>query len=331
MKTSIEAFFRDDPWELITSPCYPDARRLYLNDERFWVSMDQNHQILFFLQDAGGDRIKPIKNLAGMEISLEKVSSGESRLVCRLTSHDSELRDKFATVAKDIAFHCSEFDKTQLFVQAQNRLVSWANFLKPSREGLSQSEYVGLLGELYTLSQQVMKSLSAHDSIRAWVGPAGKKQDFSFESMAVEVKATMGGDRQVIPISSLDQLDRVTEKLYLLRLIFAPCLTEEGVTLSSLYEACLNQANLDYHARWLFLNKVSELFGKASDSQLSDKVAIAGSRLYEVRGDFPVLTRSNAPLAIRNVRYEIDLGAIAEFVVGDDLSGVLIDGRNTEL
>ena len=61
MTNNIQDFFRDDPWDLIKEPCYPEGRRLYLKDERFWVSMDENREILFFVQDKGADGIKPLE------------------------------------------------------------------------------------------------------------------------------------------------------------------------------------------------------------------------------------------------------------------------------
>ena len=200
MTNSTEEFFLDNPWELIAAPCYPEGRRLYLHDERFWVSIDEFHQILFFVQDRGADKIKPLENLAGLQVSLEKLSNGEDRLVCRLTSNEPELVEKFATVAKDIAFHCSEFEGSQLFLKTQDRIKSWANFLKPSRHGLTHSEFVGLFGELYVLAEFIMPDIPAEDAVRSWIGPDDKKQDFTFNHAAIEVKTTVSGDKQTVEL-----------------------------------------------------------------------------------------------------------------------------------
>lgn len=317
-------FFLDDPWKLIKEPSYPAGRRLYLNDERFWVSMDDNRQILFFIQDKGAESVKPLENLAGLHVSIEKHGAGEYRLVCRLTSQEPELLEKFSTVAKDIAFHCSSYQGSQLFVKTQERIKSWANFLKPSRAGLTNSEFVGLYGELYVLCEQLMPALEPINAVRAWVGPEGKKQDFTFNDCAIEVKTTLSGDQKTIRISSLDQLDKVTRELYLMHVVAAPSGDGAGLSLKSLYEKCLTNIGHDVGAEGLFLQKASELYGKASHSQLKDNFAIIGLRFFNVDEKFPKLTRDEVDdLAIKEVKYELTLGALSDFEVTTDVGEIL--------
>ena len=323
MTNNTSNFFLDDPWKQIKEPCYPDGRRLYLSDERFWVSVDEKKQLLFFVQDTGAEKIKPLENLAGLQVSLEKYEAGEYRLVCRLTSHEPELLDKFATIAKDIAFHCSAYKGVNLFLKTQERIKSWANFLKPSRAGLTQSEFTGLFGELYVLSEHFMSSLPADESVRAWVGPEGKKQDFTFNNSAIEVKTTLSGDQQTISISSLDQLDKVTRELYLMRVVASPSGDETGFTLGGLYKSCLDAIGHDVAAEGLFLQKSSLLYGSASKSQIKDHFVIVNVSIFNVDTDFPKLTRSDVNLAIRDVKYDIAVGALSDFEVATDVKEII--------
>jgi hypothetical protein len=326
MTNSTSEFFLDDPWKLIKEPCYPEGRRLYLNDERFWVSMDESKQILFFVQDKGAENVKPLENLEALNVSIERNGTEEYRLVCRLTSHEPELLEKFATVAKDVAFHCSAYKGPQLFLKTQERIKSWANFLKPSRAGLTHSEFVGLLGELYVLSEHLMPVLPAADSVRAWIGPEGKKQDFTFNQSAIEVKTTISGDQQTIKISSLDQLDKVTDKLYLMRVVASPAGDSSGFNLRGLFEDCLNAIDHDVIAEGLFLQKASDLYGKASESQLKDHFLVANVSFFNVGDGFPKLTQSDVGLAIRDVKYEIVVTALADFEMATDIEGIVNNG-----
>lgn len=313
MKNNARDFFRDNPWELIEHPCYPDGRRLYLHDERFWVSMDDHGDLLFFVQDRGADHVKPLENLAGLHVSIENYSNGDQRLVCRLTSQEPELKEKFATVAKDIAFYCSAYQGPQLFLKTQERIKSWANFLKPSRAGLTHSEFVGFLGELYVLSEHLFPIVSASNAVKAWIGPDGKKQDFTFANSALEVKTTLSGDQQTLLITSLDQLDRITERLYLMRVVAAPSSDYAGLSLGELYDRCLQSAGHDVVAEGLFLQKASKLYGKASERQMNDRFLIVDVTIFNVDDHFPKLTRSTIHLAIRDVKYELSVGALGEF------------------
>ncbi len=326
MTNSVREFFLNDPWEHIQAPCYPEGRRLYLNDERFWVSMDENHLLLFFVQDKGGTAITPLENLAGLDVTIEKYVDDNFRLVCRLTSTEADLVDKFATVAKDIAFHCSGYKDAQLFLKTQERIKSWANFLKPSRKGLSQSEFVGFLGELYVLTEYLTPVLNAEESVRAWIGPEGKKQDFTLNDWAVEVKTSISGDQQTIRISSLDQLDRVTDKLYLLRVVAAPATAGDGISLGELYNRCLESVHHNVVVEGMFLQKATALYGKASECQLKEQFRIANVSLFDVVDDFPKMTRGDVNVGITEARYEVSVGAIGTYEVRSDLNELLNHG-----
>lgn len=326
MTNNAREFFRDDPWELIEKPCYPEGRRLYLNDERFWVSMDENGQILFFVQDTGAEMIKPLENLAGINVVIEKCGGGAYRLVCRLTSQEAGLKEKFAIVAKDIAYYCSAYKGSQLFLETQERIKSWANFLKPSRSGLSHSELVGFFGELYVFAEHILSVLPPSEAINAWIGPEGKKQDFTFNSSAIEVKTTLVGDPQTIRISSLEQLEKVTDSLYLMQVIASPSTGEIGVNLAELYQKCLDLVGHDVVAESLFLQKSSRLYSRASEGQLKDRFLIVVITYFEVRNDFPVLTHRNVAPAIREARYEIAVSAIKEYEVATEIEGIIRNG-----
>ena len=324
--SSTQDFFLDDPWGSIEEPCYPEGRRLYLHDERFWVSRDEDFHLLFFVQDSGAEAIKPLENLAALCVTIERHTNSEHRLVCRLTSTEKELEDKFSTVAKDIAFHCSGYKGAQLFMKIQERIKSWANFLKPSRSGLSDAELVGFFGELYVLIDYLTPELKMENAVRAWIGPEGKKQDFTLDDWAIEVKTTISGDQQTVRISSLDQLDRITERLYLLRVVAAPATTGDGLSLGELYNRCLTSVEHDVVLEGSFLQKASALYGQASESQINEQYKVIKISLFDVVDDFPKLTRNEVASSIPAVNYEISVGAIALFEIDSDVDGILHRG-----
>ena len=98
--SDMEKFVREDPWQNITSPVYPNGQRLYQKDERFWVSMDTSDRLVFFMREPGKYTIKKLPELNGLEITIDHDSiDGETMLVCTLT--EPLLGDKFALVAKN--------------------------------------------------------------------------------------------------------------------------------------------------------------------------------------------------------------------------------------
>lgn len=319
-------FFNDDPWGGINGPCYPEGRRLYLNDDRFWVSINDDGQLLFFVHETGAENVKGLQNLAGVEIKVEKFENDEYRLICALTTNDPDLKEKFSIVAKDVAYHCSKFSGAQLFLKVQERIKSWANFLKPKRNGLSHSEFVGLWGELYVVSEILMKVHTPSDTVRFWIGPEGKKQDITLNTIAVEVKTSISGDPRTIKISSIDQLDRVTDELYLLHIIANPSSDEQGLSLSSLYDKCLRLIGHDFGSETLFLQKTSELYGEASEAQLNDKYSIVSLSMFRVSDGFPCITRDDVGPGISKVNYEIYVSSIKKFEITNSINGVIENG-----
>lgn len=321
-----ESFFNHDPWVNIKESSYPLGMQLYINDDRFWVSRNQDNQVQFFVHEKELIDICSEEDLIGVQISIGIYGDKSSRLVCTLTADEESVKDKFTIVVKDIAYHCSKYTGTQLFLKIQERIKSWANFLVPKRVGLSHSEFIGFWGELYAVSELLMKNHSGIDSVRFWVGPEGKKQDITMNTTAIEVKTSVLGSSRTIKISSLDQLERITPSLYLLHIVLSPSNNETGKSLGMLYEDCLKYLAKDIAAETVFLQKSSELYGKASAAQLEDKFSMVALTLFNVREGFPVITADHIQLGIVKAEYEISISAIKEFNVTEILEGVIKNG-----
>lgn len=317
----IESFFNDDPWENITSPVYPNGQYLYQKDQRFFVSMDASNQIIFFVREIGKYNIKKLPKLSGIEISIDQDQPDETRLICTLT--EPLLRDKFALVAKDVAYTCSTFEGDQFLDECKTRIMSWADFLKPSRKGLTKSEWYGFWGELYTLTQILTPSSNYADAIKFWIGPDGKKQDFTFNNSALEIKTTLSGDANAIKISSLDQLHKVTDFLYLLHLHINYSADPGALSLQDMYEKTLAAIENDTDTKMKFLNKTSKLYGKASEEQLETKFNFIAMESYEVNDNFPKLTGDNTQSAITAAKYDINPSSLKSYLVELDLDEIL--------
>lgn len=325
-KNKYSQFFNDDPWDSLSGTCYPEGRRLYLNDERFWVSIDDAGRVMFFVHEEGDANIKVLENLASLDIKIDYSFVGATRLCCTLNDLDDDLKHKFSIVSKDIAYSCSKFSGNELLSKVQLRIKSWANFLKPARTGLSDSEYIGFWGELYVVSQYLMKLHFPKDAVRFWVGPLGKKQDITLNSCAIEIKTSMSGDARTITISSIDQLEKVTPSLFLLHLVGSPSSDGNGLSLKELYESCIERVQYDMEIETLFLNKVSQLYGKASNEQLNNSISIISETMFTIRDDFPSLTRRNLPIAVAKVNYEILISEVKNFESQESIEEVVQNG-----
>ena len=311
--SDMEKFFRDDPWQNIASPIYPNGQRLYQKDERFWVSMDTSDRLVFFMREPGKYTIKKLPKLNGLEITIDYDSiDGETMLVCTLT--EPLLRDKFAIVAKDVAFNSYKFEGDQFLEECKIRILSWADFLKPSRKGLTKAEWIGFWGELYVLSQILTPSMEASDAVKFWIGPDGKKQDFTFNKSALEIKTSISGDPSSIKISSLDQLHKITDRLFLMHLHINYSNDPIALSLQDMFVSMENILEDDMDAKTRFLNKASTLYGKASEEQLETKFNYLGMETYEIRDGFPSLTAENIASAITSVKYSLNPSSLKSYL-----------------
>ena len=59
--------FREDPWEGIDDS--NASRRLYEKDKRFWVSVDEDKRLVFFIRETGKYEIKNLPSSESLPIS----------------------------------------------------------------------------------------------------------------------------------------------------------------------------------------------------------------------------------------------------------------------
>tara|TARA_Y100000768_G_scaffold41107_1_gene26965 strand:+ start:5335 stop:6309 length:975 start_codon:yes stop_codon:yes gene_type:complete len=317
-------FFLDDPWVNIDEPNYPRGRYLYQRDRRFFVSINESMQINFFVEEKGEISLDTLPNLSGIELSVDNSQESKTRLVCTLI--DDALKDKFATIAKDVAFTCSEFGPKEILFMCKDRIESWANFLKPSRKGLRYSEWIGFWGEMYTLTNLIYPEFEIEQAINFWIGPTGGKQDFTFNNTGLELKTTEAGDANEIKISSLDQLHKVTDNLFLMHLHINKSNDEIALSLQGMYENVLNLIQQDTGLINKFENKISNLYGKASQEQLEGKFNFLGHEIYEINEKFPCLTKSNAPSSVLKAKYSLDPVQLKSFEISTPIPELIQNG-----
>lgn len=319
-------FIDENPWLNISEPCYPEGYRLFLKDDRFWVSMNIHGQICFFVQDTFCASVVIPEKLAGVELEKFSYKNNSQRLLCTLTSEESELRNKFILVTKDIALKTKSIKSELLFKAVVDSIESWANFLKPQRTGLSDAEYIGFWGELYVFNMHFLPNLGAELSLLSWVGPEGKKQDFTLNNLAIEVKTSFSSNARRIKISSMEQLEKVTERLFLLHVIANPSGDNIGLSLKNIYTSCKEKLKGNMQAEIMFEQKIKDLYNKATDRQLTSKNLLISEILFEVTDNFPQIKQEDIPDSVLSLEYEIAVSALQNFKSQKNIAGLIKHG-----
>ncbi|RLA41673.1 MAG: hypothetical protein DRR42_24390, partial [Gammaproteobacteria bacterium] len=145
-------------------------------------------------------------------------------------------------------------------------------------------------------------------------------------SIAIDVKTSSLGDPRTIRISSLDQMEKVTEKLYLLHITVSPTNDSMGLTMKMMHQRCLDLVSNDLVAEAHYAQKISDLYGKASKAQLDEKLHITGIHLYEVDEGFPVITRQDVNHGIASAQYDIFISSIKGFEVIENIKEIIKNG-----
>ena len=242
---------------------------------------------------------------------------GLTRIVLEL--RDKQYEEVFMTMAQDVYEHMvlasTNIELTRSFYRQLHR---WQAFLKKGRScRLSRSEQIGLWGELNFLYRQLAPKIGIFDATKAWQGPVGGNQDFSFNGEAVEVKVTTSNPHEKIYVSNLKQLDPAGLVSLYLHHIAATEHQGCGETIATLVELIRAKLCLDGGSPESFDVKLFESGYLDSESVYYSEVGYTElrSETYLVGIDFPRIKAEDLPGPIGDVKYSLMLASCEMFKV----------------
>ena len=192
------------------------------------------------------------------------------------------------------------------------RIRAWQSFMQRGREGvLDPGAEAGLYGELIMLSSLLESGIPALAAVESWCGPMDGLQDFRTGTGAIEVKTTLSGGGFPAIITSLEQLDdSLIRPLFLAGVRLR--LDSTGLSLPDQIDGIRARLRSDSAALTTFEARLLHAgFSSAMSAHYSRCFRHDGTRLLQVDENFPRLTRTCVPSAIRRVRYEIDLDLVS--------------------
>ena len=266
------------------------------------------------------DLPKDLVDLKGLSASFRKQADGSHFLLLLLASGgDVEL---FHTLCLDLVESTEKCSSPDVVIDVVfTRLRRWQKFLsKGKRLGLTDEEVRGMLAELLFLRDELCPKYGIEAAIRGWSGPAGHPQDFAVGSYAFEVKSRLSSARQIVEISSLDQLESKASSFVLVvqDLTTAQSGSPGGVTLVQVVKelrevaAPLSQELLDH------FDSAVEAVGYEDGRRYADISYIdAGRRYFRVTEDFPRIVRSDTQAEIVRAGYALDITQCGRFKVSE--------------
>lgn len=197
-----------------------------------------------------------------------------------------------------------------------SRYIQWQKaFKKTDGKILSFEQIKGLVGELYFLKMKMMPEYGAEKAIESWSGIDATDQDFVCEDTWYEIKSTVSGSPSV-KISSVEQLDADRMgHLVVIRLDKTSEADTSKLTLNNMVELVVESIPVKVLQDRLQSRLLA--YGYYYDKAY-DRIGFKynGMTMYRVDKSFPCLRKSQIPVSVQNVKYELSLAAIDTFKEG---------------
>lgn len=269
---------------------------------------DQGRKSLVVTLKANRERVVSSKTIA---VDFFKRNDGRNSL--RFSLEDDDLRDIFYKFCEDIIESTRGSSLSDGFSPIVRRWETWITFFQRTALPLSESEIIGLIGEIHFLQTVMIEKYGTDRALEAFIGIDKAHKDFEIDDTWYEVKTIHNGVRAV-KISSIEQLDAdTTGKLEIITLDQGTPGTDSNITINSIvrqFREQLNQTQLiDFDEKLRKANYIE-------DERYDDYNYLFIKRdEYEVAGDFPRIMSGALPTGITKATYEIDISAIQQYKV----------------
>lgn len=293
-----------------------------IEGENIFTRVNPDHEIDLYvgLNEQGKYAIKyrgkftpesRIKSVAGIEVNQFK-NEDFNTLQFSLTFNDN--MELFFTFCEDIIETTKHIaDKRSAYKIILDRYFSWKKMFSVPKKLLSESEIMGLIGELLFLRDFLFKKYGKGEALKSWSGQELTHKDFSYNDKWFEVKAVHSG-KDSVTISSLEQLQSDNEGELVVFSLEKMSPSYDGIKINTLALDILNSLELDIQ-KDLFLSAISSQ-GFTFNENYNEFVFVnvLMSR-YLVNQSFPKLARNDVNEAIIKVQYDLSLAILNNYLI----------------
>ncbi|ADE39541.1 PD-(D/E)XK motif protein [Candidatus Puniceispirillum marinum] len=316
-----------NPWSHLSIPDKPNSyssRRVATPTSHsfYWAKNDLGQCCLIF--SCASDTKVKIDEVKLKGILLEQHISNEKQFNLIIKLIDDPSRDIFRTICNDLVASTRTIDakKPSTVVLAINaRLKRWQELLgKKKSDLLSNSEQLGLFGELSILNEYFLENFKPITAIATWRGPSGSEQDFGFGEHLVEVKSQFSTSDSKIQINSLEQLDDISGYIWLVHQTFAANEHKSGIsrTLNAIVSEISSKIDSDIFAMDSFKTILLEIGFEADPAYDEVAYELAQRTFFKVSDAFPRIKRSSTPSEIISARYVVDIGLASHLSISEN-------------
>jgi hypothetical protein len=254
------------------------------------------------------NRIKPV---AGIAVNQYK-NKDFNTLQFSLMHNDS--KELFFTFCEDIIDTTKSIaDNRNAYKMILDRYYSWKKMFSTTKKLLSESEIMGLIGELLFLRDYLFEKYGKGLALNSWSGQEMTHKDFSYNDIWYEVKVIHSG-KDSVKISSLEQLQSINEGELIVFTLEKMSTSYEGIKINTLALDILNSLDLDVRKDHFLSSIMSQgfIFDESYDEFVFEIVSMSR---YLVNSDFPKLTRNDVNDAIIKAQYDLSLAILNKYLI----------------
>jgi hypothetical protein len=230
---------------------------------------------------------------------------------------EDRFADVFTALAEDLVRRVAEAGDAAAQTRAfLGQLARWQKFLSASFDGLSDESQRGLWGELYFLREHLLPKLGT-SAVQGWKGGDRAHQDFQFEGSAVEVKATLAKQPQVVRITSERQLDASTWKALFLNVVALDVRDGGGETLPEMVGSVRSKLSVDAAAVEQFEDELLTIgYHDAHATRYAERgYTVRTVSFFKVGAKFPSLVEADMPAGVGDANYALSVAACEPYRV----------------
>ncbi len=255
-------------------------------------------------------RPRSVKGTSAIEVSQYE---NQKYKTIRFSLTDEEISGLFYTFCDDLIEQTRSLkDESEGYNAIVLRFHQWKKlFVSSKKDFLSESQIIGLIGELLFLKEHLSKRTGLSEALRSWSGQELTHKDFSYNDTWTEVK-TIKRSSQTVKIASLEQLDSKDEGELAVYALEKMSPEYRGITLNKLIMDIRNMF-YDNDDKDSFMAKVALQgyeYHNYYDDFVYEKIYF---RSFRVSEHFPKLVPSDMPEGVVKAMYEIDLNKLGDF------------------
>jgi hypothetical protein len=209
------------------------------------------------------------------------------------------------------------------------RVIRWQTCLKANSDGLSAEKQAGLFGELTVMAGLLGAGVNANVCVDRWTGPAQAIQDFQFDPLAIEVKASRQTQPTTVRISSERQLDTSTlDRLLLVHVALDERNDGTGQTLPAKVAELRNAVGRQSDAGLLLDDRLIQYgYLDMHAPRYEDRsYAIRWVDHFDVKEPMARIVEADLPVGVGDVTYGLALSACEDFRLDETEVAQLFEG-----